>query len=508
MKAIRKFLTFALPALPALPAAAQSDVDAIRYSQLIPSITARSLAMGGAFGALGADFSSLSNNPAGIALYRRSEFTVTPAFANFVTESNYLGQKNSDNKYNFNIGNIGLVYAYPKAESNSSPWRGWAFGIGYNKLNSYHSRSLYEGLNDRTSLLNAFAEEAEGVNVNELQEDPFYAFSGNLAFQTYLIDTLVGSASQYFSAIPEGGAVQRRFRETRGSSGEAVLAVGGNYMNNVFWGLTLAFPYLRFNEDVVYEEFDPGNDVQQTTPGLDSSYAAYFDFESFRLTQQVATSGNGFQAKFGLIIRPNDWLRFGAAIHSPGFYSLSDEYINTMHANFAGDSYDSESPYGTYSYNLTTPFRASFSAAMIWQQQGVLSVDYEFTDYTAAKLSASDYTFSEENKTIRNTYGPGHNVRLGGEWRHGIFAFRLGAAYYGGIVKSSLSDSDSDQHKFIYSGGLGIREEYYFVDLGYSFAKGNESYRMYELASTATTEPAALYTLKDHRLLLTLGFRF
>ncbi len=505
---MRKSLLLLLSVCPFMPAMGQGDVDAIRYSQFIPGITARSMAMGGAFGALGADFSSLSNNPAGIALYRRSEFTVTPAFANFSSESSYLGQKGRDNKYNFNIGNIGLVYAYPKSEKNKSPWRGWAFGIGYNKLNSFQSRSLYEGLNTKSSLLHSYVEEANGVNVNALQENSAYAFSSNLAFQTYLLDTLVNSANQYFSAVPEGGAVQRRSRETRGSSGEAVISFGGNYMNEVFWGVTLGFPFIRFEEDVIYEEFDPADDVRQTTAGIDSSYAAFYNFESFTLAQQVATSGNGFQAKFGLIFRPNDWLRFGAAIHSPGFYSMHDEWIYNMHSNFTGSSYDSESPFGSYDYNLTTPFRASGSVAMIYQQQGILSFDYEFTDYTTAKLSASDYSFVTENQTIRNTYTQAHNLRAGAEWRHGIFSFRLGAAYYGGIVRGNLSSSSTDQHKFIYSGGLGIREQHYFVDFGYSVAKGNESYRLYELAGTAESEPAVTYSLSDHRLLLTLGFRF
>ena len=51
-----------------------------------PSIVAKNvrtgevIAIGNAFGALGSDFSSLSNNPAGIGLYQFNEFTFTPTF--------------------------------------------------------------------------------------------------------------------------------------------------------------------------------------------------------------------------------------------------------------------------------------------------------------------------------------------------------------------------------------------------------------------------------------------
>ena len=105
---------------------AQNDVDAIRYSQTNIASTARSLSMAGAFGALGADFSTLSTNPAGIAFYRRSEFTFTPALTNRVTTTDYLGNNTVDNKYNFNMGNIGVVWAYPK-ENKNSEWKGFAF---------------------------------------------------------------------------------------------------------------------------------------------------------------------------------------------------------------------------------------------------------------------------------------------------------------------------------------------------------------------------------------------
>ena len=47
---------------------AQNEMDALRYSQIIPGGTARFASMGGAFGALGGDFSSLGINPAGAGI--------------------------------------------------------------------------------------------------------------------------------------------------------------------------------------------------------------------------------------------------------------------------------------------------------------------------------------------------------------------------------------------------------------------------------------------------------
>src|SRR5674476_53753 len=51
--------------------------QALMFSQQNYGSTARSKAMGNAFGAIGGDFSSLSINPAGIGVYLRSEVMVT-----------------------------------------------------------------------------------------------------------------------------------------------------------------------------------------------------------------------------------------------------------------------------------------------------------------------------------------------------------------------------------------------------------------------------------------------
>ncbi|MDD2323034.1 MAG: hypothetical protein PHT77_09410, partial [Bacteroidales bacterium] len=58
---------------------AQTAEDALRYSRITFGGTARSMAMAGAFGALGADFSTLSTNPAGIGVYNKSIVSFTPS---------------------------------------------------------------------------------------------------------------------------------------------------------------------------------------------------------------------------------------------------------------------------------------------------------------------------------------------------------------------------------------------------------------------------------------------
>ena len=56
----------------------QSIDEAFRYSQLFYGGTARFQAMGGAFTSLGGDLSVLSQNPAGLAVFRSPAVSISP----------------------------------------------------------------------------------------------------------------------------------------------------------------------------------------------------------------------------------------------------------------------------------------------------------------------------------------------------------------------------------------------------------------------------------------------
>ena len=76
-----RILWLGLPlALGASRAFAQDEADALRYSRLQFGGSARTLGIGGANVALGADYGSVSSNPAGLGLYQKSEIQITPGF--------------------------------------------------------------------------------------------------------------------------------------------------------------------------------------------------------------------------------------------------------------------------------------------------------------------------------------------------------------------------------------------------------------------------------------------
>ena len=59
---------------------AQNETDVLRYGWIDPLSSSRVMAMGGSYGALGADLSCMGINPAGLGMYRRGDLSMTAGF--------------------------------------------------------------------------------------------------------------------------------------------------------------------------------------------------------------------------------------------------------------------------------------------------------------------------------------------------------------------------------------------------------------------------------------------
>lgn len=472
---------------------AQTSVDALRYSRIETGGTARFISMGGAFGALGADFTTLSINPAGIAVYRSSEFTITPSIFSGATENTYRGTNSNDYRVNFNLGNIGLVFTkdiFPS--SNKSGWKSTHFGIGINRLNDFNNRMELFGAGVNTSLLDVYTSYANNnsINYSDIESDPFYEFAYDLnpAWWTFLMDTLGGPGS-YVNPILQPGSSQRMNINSWGSMNEFVISFGGNYNDRLYIGASFGIPYIRYFEESTYtEEF-----TSETN-----------DMYRFDVNRELETKASGFNFKFGVIGKPANWLRIGGAIHTPTFYSnIRDRNVAVFESRWRTPDLDGRTSYrhsNTWSktYNLTTPFRAIGSLAFIFGPFGLLSMEYNYVDYSQARFrDVAGYV----NDDIKNGYTSTHNFMAGTEWRYDIFSFRLGYAYNSSPYQSGLNDGE----KTTYSGGIGINFQKYFLDFAYAYSKYSEDYYLYSYDNITAM---SVNDYKGQRFMFTFGARF
>ncbi|OFX44286.1 MAG: hypothetical protein A2046_13550 [Bacteroidetes bacterium GWA2_30_7] len=465
---------------------AQNEVDALRYSQNFYGGTARSVSMGSAFGALGGDFSCLSTNPAGIAIYRKAELTFTPSIHYAINKSGYLGNEFSDYKYNFNFNNIGLVAVF-----NSGEEKGWVnlnIGFGYNKLNNFNRNIVLKGVNNYNSMTDYFALRANGQSPHQLYFSDDYFIEG-YAWDAYLIDSDTSINNKYQSAFNKYGETQRKSIKNDGSLGEYLFSMGANYSHKFYLGGTIGIQNVNFEENSVYKELD------------EDSIINYFN--SFTYNQKIKTSGSGFNFKIGTIFRPVDWIRFGVAIHTPTLLVLKDEYNYKLESDLDDFSYSHDTIINK-KYELSTPLRAMGSLAFIIKKVALISVDYELVDYSSARLRAeeNDYDFYDENNNIQLNYTAASNIRAGAEYRFENFALRGGYSIYGNPFNTSNIDINSTRTSI--SGGFGIREENFFFDLAFVHSTSKEKYYLYNLVNI---EPANI-TSSTNQILATFGFKF
>jgi hypothetical protein len=491
-------ITILILAITAQLGIAQNEVEALRYSRTTFGGTARYMAMAGAFGSLGADFSTLSSNPGGIGLYKKSEFSFTPAVFTGKTNSIYNETSAHDTRTVFNISNVGIIYASPQKRDKNAILQSMQFAFGLNRINDFNNRMIIEGYNSENSLIDTYVESADGIFYEDIEDDyyGYYSYDLNPAWNTFMIDTISGQDDLYYG-ITSGDVWQRKEINAWGSTNEMVFSMGANLAERVYLGVTLGVPFLRYREEVRYYEEDIYN--------LDN------DFTSLRISDQLETNGTGFNVKFGVIVRATNWLRLGGAIHSPTWYSGMKDYWSTEFYNQAyGTSYSIYYAFGPNRYSLQTPWRANGSLSFIIGNKGLISADYEYVDFAKAKFTNSDfygYNFSDENQKISHVYDKTHNVRVGAEYRIGSIALRGGFGYYGSpFAKDENGVNINDGEKYYYSGGLGYRNKNFFTDLAYVGSQSEEDYYLYG------TEDIVVNPVRNqlitHNFLWTIGFRF
>lgn len=477
---------------------AQSDVDALRFSQSGIGSSARSMGSGGAYGAVGADISAAIINPAGLAQYKRGEFFISLGTLNSKNDASYLGDNEKSNNFSFNVPSFGFVTAkrkYVKRKPATTGWINFNYGFTLNRTNSFNRLISYEGLNNQNSMLDNFAERANGLTTQQIgaSDDEFLNGFNDLeamAWELFLIDSI--GDKMYGAAIPDNGRniTQKNNVSQRGRTNEYAFSMAGNYSNKLYIGGAVHLARSIYKETSKFTEIDDPNNVNN-------------NWNSYTLTSDLTTEGYGFGARLGMIFRLNDAIRIGAAFQTPTVYSLSDNYSDEIDVTYDDGEFQVYSTkQGEYDYELTTPAKTTLSGSYIFGKKGFVSADVELADYSTMRLSPDD-VFENANKVVGQKYGSTVNLRIGGEYVMDIFRFRAGLATY----QSPLVDaSDNNLTRHFYTLGMGIREKTWGLDLALVQERRDDVLQAYQLNSSEV--PYASNKLTNNSLVITLSTRF
>jgi hypothetical protein len=497
------WLMWVVMLLPGMLGAQSFTETALMFSRITPGGSARIQAMGGTQTSLGGDYSSAFSNPAGLGMFNRSEFSISPGFNSASIQSDYLGNSMSTTKTNLHIPGFGLVFQ--NNQNRSKGFLSGTFAVSYNRTNNFNQSFNYEGTNPDNSIIDYFIEEATGFPPNQFNQNG--RLDGTvtwLGYNNYLIGeaTILDPANDptvYFTDV-SGIPFQKESVKTKGSQNQWSFSYGANLFDKVFIGAGVGFTSLRYETQKNYREEFTGEPL-----------------ENLELEENLRINGSGVNASLGLIFRPLESLQVGISYSTPTIYKLTDTYNANMNTVWNGFDYygdgslilnneEEETDDIISEYDLKTPGRLSLGASFFIQKFGFISADVELVNYSGTKYSSgiSGIDFSSDNNDIKSLYQSTFNYRLGGEFRHESFRARAGFSYTPDPFKSEQNGVNRAITSL--SGGLGYRNKKFYADVALVFMQGNNSYRPYRV----NTPESPLVTLKNSTALsmITVGFPF
>ncbi len=408
---------------------------ALIFSQDDVNGSARFTGMSGAFGAVGGDISSISINPAGLAMYNNSAFSGTFNSRETDITSTYYGNSLTTQDQFFNISHAGAVLVFDN--TFNSEWSKFALGFNYRITKDFNDSFLSQGNSGVATFTNfPLDDNTSPINYNIADE-------------------------QFFNTVYNG------------EISELNIAFSAVHLNKLYIGASFNTYDLNFSQRSTLTEFNNDGDGNV----LDANFY-----------QENITTGNGFSLNAGFIYKLHPSFRVGLSYQTPTWFTdiieitnitNNDGYFgdteitvsndNSIYNNTAGNFFPSQE----LIYKLKTPSKLTASAAFIIGRKGLISIDYINKSYQNIKLSNDN--FVSENQFFQNDLKNTHSVNIGSEWRMDRFSIRGGYRFEQSPNKNTMNSDDLKGYSFGGGYNFGVTK----IDISYSDNNRTGSYNFY-----------------------------
>ena len=471
--------------------------------------TARFVGMGGSMSALGADLSTMSVNPAGMALFRGNDFSLTGGLMVNKSSALYEGAKAETSKTLPCFSNLSLVLSM---DLNDDYLKFLNLGFAYRKKNNLSGNFEMEGLAGNFSQQYIMEQlyRSNPFDVNKLSSDMYDYLSYNwltlLAAEAYLGDSLGN-----FITYPDTSLVWLPdeigyYQEQRGGVDAIDINLSANISDRFYLGTTVGIYNVDYSRYSSYSEYD--------------SYGPIYTLEN-----KYVMKGAGFDIKLGAIVRPFKYSPFkvGVSVHTPIWYTL-DEYTSATITDPYGKRFSTTDYYlynGDYSVRskLSTPWRVNASMSYTFGTYLALNAEYEFADYSATQYTSRSYVTKAQNEEIKYNLKNQHIARVGAELNIKGFALRAGYNYstapfksdaYKNLGNANVTDTSTEYmnlyDKHTYTLGCGYHGKTFYFDMAYMQERQNaEFFPFYDMDFV---NPGAKVALANHTAVATVGVRF
>ena len=471
--------------------------------------TARFVGMGGSMSSLGADLSTMGTNPAGTAIYRLNDFSLTMGFGFNNNKAVYQDKVTGSNSANATLDNFSFVLSSKRDGENLKYLN---FGLGYrqrNNLNSAFEMSGVAGLYSQQYVIEQLYR-TNPFDHNKLAGWMYDGFNHSwltlLAAEAYLCD----STGTNFITYPDTSLVWTPddiayYEKSTGGVNTVDFNLSANFNDRIYLGATMGVSIVDYNRYSWYAESD--------------AYGSIYELENSRYLK-----GSGFDLKLGAIFRPFKYSPFkiGLSFHTPTWYSLK-EYSTATITSWDGyriSTDNSECFNGTLavSESLMTPWRLNASMSYTFGTYLALNAEYEYADYAQSAFTANGRLYKAQNEEIGCNLKQQHIARVGAELNIDGYALRAGYNYlsapftdgaYKELGNAAITETSTEYmnsfEKNVVTAGLGYRGSVFYCDVAYVYEiQRAEFFPFYDYE---WPNPGAAVTRTSHSLVATVGLR-
>ena len=527
---------------------AQNLYDAERVISNELNATARFVGMGGAMGALGGDISTISTNPAGIAIFRSNDISTSFGFNKTMADATFNGTKISQDKTRASFDQIGFVYS--NKIGNTTTLRYVNFAFNYHKGRNFNQLFEAGGDLDGYSQTWQLANNLGKAGINESQLNAIFESKGNpysqsdyknfsvlglMGIRSGLVGWESNSSLGYNSPAGWNGANNNYYHKVEGGINTYDFNVAFNLNDRVYLGVTMGIydlnysRYSSYTENLIGFQGSDGGiySIKQEgdTPVKNGGYTLENDYK---------LEGTGVDLKLGAIFRPleDSPFRFGIAIHTPTWYDLTESYnakISSDIVAFHNRELKPVSPevlsdylnpdYLTYDYRVETPWKFNVNMGTTIGRSVAIGAEYEYSDYGTSKLKDTDGYELGDQSSVKDYLKGVHIARVGVEYRV-IPAFSLRAGYnystaafnkdaYNALAPYSTNTAwmnSKDKHTI--TCGIGYRGNVIYADLAYKYDMYKAKFSPFDDTVDKVYLPYTDVDFSRHQLLFTIGVHF
>lgn len=451
---------------------AQSADDVLRYSIEYPSYDPISMVIPAVSQPTG--FGAFQDNPATMALFDKSFFSLSLS-SRFIDETGtYLGNSPNMSDNQTGISDLGIAYKVPTSQGSL------VVGGGYSQTTDYNRALSASGRNEQTTLTDFYNVTAD--------DSLFFA-----AFDVYAIDFATTDSSfsntksifRFFEDNAYPGINQDVELTERGKIGEYSIFLATEFLKNFSVGASIGYLSGSYSYDREFLESDRQNDYNANFIDTDGDGSPDTDIDNILSVDRIDADIEAFSARLGFVYKPIENLSVAASYEFPSKLYIDESFNTEITTTFDNNVQFSDEAPGRFSYNIVRPQRFKIGATLKGVSGVRISASAEGIKYSDARIEFEELDLNplegDINSTVRSNFNDVINLRGGLEFDiNKYFTPRLGYAYF-----PNPQDGFGSARQFVNGGFSAVLTKGLMFDFGLQYSFWDDQNILYSTSSTS-----------------------